>query len=425
MQTIEAKAMVESGVLDDKFMELYVDSAGLAYQKKRYIKAIEEFENNFMSREISIFSAPGRSEIVGNHTDHQRDKVLATSVNLDAIAIVSKIEDDVVQVVSEGFDYITISLSDLSYREDEKETSNALVKGVMASLKNMNYNIGGFQAYITSNVLTGAGLSSSAAFETIIGTIVSNLYNNGGIDNIAIAVAGKNAENIYFGKPCGLMDQMACAVGGMVAIDFADAALPEVKQINIDLNKYGYSMCITDTKGSHADLTDEYATIPKEMKEVAECLGKEVLAEVESEVFYCNISNIRNKLGDRAVLRAIHFIEENKRVARAVEALKAENIESFLAQIKASGASSFQYLQNVYSITDIMHQNISVALAVSDSILEEDGVSRVHGGGFAGTIQAFVKNDLVEDYRNKMDKIFGSGACTIIKIRNVGGVQIL
>lgn len=425
MQTIEAKAMVESGVLDDKFMELYVDSAGLAYQKKRYIKAIEEFENNFMSREISIFSAPGRSEIVGNHTDHQRGKVLATSVNLDAIAIVSKIEDDVVQVVSEGFDYITISLSDLSYREDEKETSNALVKGVMASLKNMNYNIGGFQAYITSNVLTGAGLSSSAAFETIIGTIVSNLYNNGGIDNIAIAVAGKNAENIYFGKPCGLMDQMACAVGGMVAIDFADAALPEVKQINIDLNKYGYSMCITDTKGSHADLTDEYATIPKEMKEVAECLGKEVLAEVESEVFYCNISNIRNKLGDRAVLRAIHFIEENKRVARAVEALKAENIESFLAQIKASGASSFQYLQNVYSITDIMHQNISVALAVSDSILEEDGVSRVHGGGFAGTIQAFVKNDLVEDYRNKMDKIFGSGACTIIKIRNVGGVQIL
>lgn len=425
MQTIEAKAMVESGVLDDKFMELYVDSAGLAYQKKRYIKAIEEFENNFMSREISIFSAPGRSEIVGNHTDHQRGKVLATSVNLDAIAIVSKIEDDVVQVVSEGFDYITISLSDLSYREDEKETSNALVKGVMASLKNMNYNIGGFQAYITSNVLTGAGLSSSAAFETIIGTIVSNLYNNGGIDNIAIAVAGKNAENIYFGKPCGLMDQMACAVGGMVAIDFADATLPEVKQINIDLNKYGYSMCITDTKGSHADLTDEYATIPKEMKEVAECLGKEVLAEVESEVFYCNISNIRNKLGDRAVLRAIHFIEENKRVARAVEALKAENIESFLAQIKASGASSFQYLQNVYSITDIMHQNISVALAVSDSILEEDGVSRVHGGGFAGTIQAFVKNDLVEDYRNKMDKIFGSGACTIIKIRNVGGVQIL
>lgn len=425
MQTIEAKAMVESGVLDDKFMELYVDSAGLAYQKKRYIKAIEEFENNFMSREISIFSAPGRSEIVGNHTDHQRGKVLATSVNLDAIAIVSKIEDDVVQVVSEGFDYITISLSDLSYREDEKETSNALVKGVMASLKNMNYNIGGFQAYITSNVLTGAGLSSSAAFETIIGTIVSNLYNNGGIDNIAIAVAGKNAENIYFGKPCGLMDQMACAVGGMVAIDFADATLPEVKQINIDLNKYGYSMCITDTKGSHADLTDEYATIPKEMKEVAECMGKEVLAEVESEVFYCNISNIRNKLGDRAVLRAIHFIEENKRVARAVEALKAENIESFLAQIKASGASSFQYLQNVYSITDIMHQNISVALAVSDSILEEDGVSRVHGGGFAGTIQAFVKNDLVEDYRNKMDKIFGSGACTIIKIRNVGGVQIL
>lgn len=425
MQITEAKAMIESGVLDDKFMELYVDCSRLAHQKKRYIKAIEEFKSVFTSSEIKLFSAPGRSEIIGNHTDHQRGKVLAASVNLDAIAVVSKTEDDVVQVVSEGFERIIIPLSDLASGEGEKGTSIALIKGIMASLKKMNYNVGGFQAYVTSDVLIGAGLSSSAAFETLIGTIVSNLYNKGMIDNVEIAMAGKYAENIYFGKPCGLMDQMACAVGGMVSIDFSDSPFPKVEQIDIDLNKYGYSMCITDTKGSHADLTEEYAAVPKEMKSVAEYLGKEVLVEVEEEIVYRNIPEMRVKLGDRAVLRAIHFMEENKRVESAKKALKIQDIESFLTQIKMSGVSSFQYLQNVYSNKDIMHQNVSVALAVSESILKENGVSRVHGGGFAGTIQAFVKNDFTDEYKRKMDYIFGNGACRILRIRNVGGVQIL
>lgn len=425
MQITEAKAMIESSVLDDKFMELYVDCSRLAHQKKRYIKAIEEFKSIFTSSEIKLFSAPGRSEIIGNHTDHQRGKVLAASVNLDAIAVVSKTEDDVVQVVSEGFERIIIPLSDLASGEGEKGTSIALIKGIMASLKKMNYNVGGFKAYVTSDVLIGAGLSSSAAFETLIGTIVSNLYNSGMIDNIEIAMAGKYAENIYFGKPCGLMDQMACAVGGIVSIDFSDSSFPKVEQIDIDLNKYGYSMCITDTKGSHADLTEEYAAVPKEMKSVAEYLGKEVLVEVEEEVFYRNIPEMRVKLGDRAVLRAIHFMEENKRVESAKKALKIQDIESFLTQIKMSGVSSFQYLQNVYSNKDIMHQNVSVALAVSESILKENGVSRVHGGGFAGTIQAFVKNDFTDEYKRKMDYIFGNGACRILRIRNVGGVQIL
>lgn len=425
MKTTEVKAMIESGMLDDKLMELYVDYSRLAYQKNRYMKALEEYEKYYDEYEINLFSAPGRSEISGNHTDHQQGKVLAASVNLDAIAVVAKTEDNIIRVVSEGFDMITIPLSDLSYKEEEKETTTALVKGVVASLQKMNYGIGGFQAYITSDVLIGAGLSSSAAFETIIGTIVSHLYNNGRIGKVEIAMAGQCAENTYFGKPCGLMDQMACSVGSMVAIDFVDPLFPRVEQIKFDLNKFGYSLCITDTKGSHADLTADYAAVPKEMKAVAAYFGKEVLAEVQEEEFYRNIPEIRKELGDRAVLRTIHFMEENKRVVKAVDALKKQDVGSFLTQIKESGSSSFKYLQNVYTNADVEHQNMSVALAVSDSILKENGVARVHGGGFAGTIQAFVKNAFVEEYRNRMDGIFGSGACKILKIRNEGGVLIL
>lgn len=425
MKTTEVKAMIESGMLDDKLMELYVDYSRLAYQKNRYMKALEEYEKYYDEYEINLFSAPGRSEISGNHTDHQQGKVLAASVNLDAIAVVAKTENNIIRVVSEGFDMITIPLSDLSYKEEEKETTTALVKGVVASLQKMNYGIGGFQAYITSDVLIGAGLSSSAAFETIIGTIVSHLYNNGRIGKVEIAMAGQCAENTYFGKPCGLMDQMACSVGSMVAIDFVDPLFPRVEQIKFDLNKFGYSLCITDTKGSHADLTADYAAVPKEMKAVAAYFGKEVLAEVQEEEFYRNIPEIRKELGDRAVLRTIHFMEENKRVVKAVDALKKQDVGSFLTQIKESGSSSFKYLQNVYTNADVEHQNMSVALAVSDSILKENGVARVHGGGFAGTIQAFVKNAFVEEYRNRMDGIFGSGACKILKIRNEGGVLIL
>lgn len=425
MKTTEVKAMIESGMLDDKLMELYVDYSRLAYQKNRYMKALEEYEKYYDEYEINLFSAPGRSEISGNHTDHQQGKVLAASVNLDAIAVVAKTEDNIIRVVSEGFDMITIPLSDLSYKEEEKETTTALVKGVVASLQKMNYGIGGFQAYITSDVLIGAGLSSSAAFETIIGTIVSHLYNNGRIGKVEIAMAGQCAENTYFGKPCGLMDQMACSVGSMVAIDFVDPLFPRVEQIKFDLNKFGYSLCITDTKGSHADLTADYAAVPKEMKAVAAYFGKEVLAEVQEDEFYRNIPEIRKELGDRAVLRTIHFMEENKRVVKAVDALKKQDVGSFLTQIKESGSSSFKYLQNVYTNADVEHQNMSVALAVSDSVLKENGVARVHGGGFAGTIQAFVKNVFVEEYRNRMDGIFGSGACKILKIRNEGGVLIL
>lgn len=425
MNTTVVKTIIEEGKLNQRFTELYMDETCLAYQKNRYLKAVEKYETIFGAEEISLFSAPGRSEISGNHTDHQRGKVLAASVNIDVIAVVGKTEDNAIRIVSEGFDMITILLNDLSFQEDEKETTTALIKGVAASLKNKNYKIGGFTAYITGDVLIGGGLSSSAAFETVIGTVFSHLYNDGKISQAEVAIAGQYAENVYFGKPCGLMDQMACSFGGMVAMDFKDSLLPQVEQIKNDFNKFGYSLCITDTKGSHADLTDDYATIPEEMKAVAAYFGKEVLAEVKEEEFYKKISEIRRKTGDRAVLRAIHFMEENKRVVRATEALKNQDVQGFLAEIKASGLSSFRYLQNVYTNTDIRHQNISVALAVSENVLKENGVSRVHGGGFAGTIQAFVSNEHVEEYRNRMDEIFGTGACKILKIRKDGGMKII
>lgn len=425
MKTAEVKMLIESGFLDEKLTDLYVDYSRIAYQKSRYIKALDEFEKCFGACDVEVYSAPGRSEISGNHTDHQHGKVLAASVNLDAIAVVSKTESEEVNIVSEGFDRITVSLKELSMKESEKETTTALTKGVLAGLERMGYQNGGFNAYVTSDVLIGAGLSSSATYETIIGTIVSHLYNVGRIGETEIAMAGQYAENTYFGKPCGLMDQMACSVGSMVAIDFVDPLSPKVNQIEFDLNEFGYSLCITDTKGSHADLTADYAAVPKEMKAVAAFLGKEVLAEVSEEDFYKNLPEIRKELGDRAVLRAIHFMEENKRVSMAVEALKKQDVDSFLTQIKASGVSSFQYLQNVYTNSDVKHQNVSVALAISESILGDNGVARVHGGGFAGTIQAFVKNDFVKNYRTGMDAVFGAGACKILKIRKCGGTKVL
>ncbi len=425
MNTVALKSMIKEGMLDQRLRELYVNDAEPINQRNRYLNAIKEYETIWGEGEISLFSAPGRSEISGNHTDHQHGKVLAASVNLDTIAVASKRDDNMICVMSEGLGEVVVPLDTLSASEKEKETTAALIRGVAAALQNRNYNIGGFSAYITSDVLIGAGLSSSAAFETIIGTILSYFYNDGRIGKAEIAMAGQYAENVYFGKPCGLMDQMACAVGGMVAIDFGNSVSPLLEEIKIDFNEFGYCLCITDTKGSHADLTAEYAAIPKEMKSVAGYFGKDVLAEVEEEKFYQNIPEIRKELGDRAVLRAIHFMEENKRVMRAVDALKRQNIQDFLVEIKESGASSFRYLQNVYASADVTRQSLSVALAVSDSVLKENGVARVHGGGFAGTIQAFVKNDYVEEYRNRMDAVFGTGACKILKIRKEGGVKII
>lgn len=419
------KKQFSEGAHDALLKDIYVDESKLDYVKNRYMEAINKFEALFGEAEVSIFSAPGRSEIGGNHTDHQHGEVLAASINKDCIAVVQKIDEPKVQFVSGGYSLITVSTEDLEQRDSEKESTFSLVKGVLAGVKNHGYHIGGFRAYITSDVLIGAGLSSSAAFETLIGTILSGLYNDMKISPIDIAIIGQYSENVYFGKPCGLMDQMASSVGSLVHIDFCNPKAPMVEKVEFDFDKQGYSLCITDTKGSHADLTSEYAAVPAEMKAVAARFGKEVLREVSLDDILASAAKIREELGDRAFLRALHFQAENKRVEDQVEALKQNRMEDFLKLIKASGDSSYKYLQNVYTNQDIKHQNVSVALAVSDMFLGESGVSRVHGGGFAGTIQAFVRNEAVAEYKANMDRIFGEGACDVLKVRKYGGMRVL
>ena len=402
-----------------------MDEDKISYQKQRYVNAIESYIEEFGEDDVEIYSAPGRSEVGGNHTDHQHGEILAASINLDAIGIVKKTDDMKVSILSKGYTLTTISLENLDMQEEEKETTIALIKGVVAGLANRGYKIGGFKAYITSDVLIGAGLSSSAAYETLIGNIVSGLYNNMSVSAEEIAIIGQFAENVYFGKPCGLMDQMACSIGNMVHVDFADINNPKVEKVTFDLNKYGYSLCITDTKGSHADLTADYAAVPEEMKKVAAFFGKEVLLGLTVDDILENIVKVREQVGDRGVLRALHFIRENERVQKEVSYLSDEDIEGFLKTVAASGNSSYKYLQNVYSNADVQHQNVSLALAISEDFLGDNGVSRVHGGGFAGTIQAFVKNDIVIEYQKIMDKVFGQGACSVLKIRKYGGMKVL
>ena len=425
METRRIISEIENGNYDNLFLDIYVDEDKISYQKQRYVNAIESYIEEFGEDDVEIYRAPGRSEVGGNHTDHQHGEILAASINLDAIGIVKKTDDMKVSILSKGYTLTTISLENLDMQEEEKETTIALIKGVVAGLANRGYKIGGFKAYITSDVLIGAGLSSSAAYETLIGNIVSGLYNNMSVSAEEIAIIGQFAENVYFGKPCGLMDQMACSVGNMVHVDFADINNPKVEKVTFDLNKYGYSLCITDTKGSHADLTADYAAVPEEMKKVAAFFGKEVLLGLAVDDILENIVKVREQVGDRGVLRAIHFIRENERVQKEVSYLSDEDIVGFLKTVAASGNSSYKYLQNVYSNADVQHQNVSLALAISEDFLGDNGVSRVHGGGFAGTIQAFVKNDIVTEYQKIMDKVFGQGACSVLKIRKYGGMKVL
>ena len=416
---------IESGKEDERFLDLYADEEMLEYQKNRYIEALDKFKSIYGDEKVVIFSAPGRSEVMGNHTDHQQGEILAASINLDAIAVVHPLKERVVKVTSDGYKEIKVDLDNLKCTSGEKGGTKALIKGVLKGFEYKNHKIGGFEAYVTSDVLIGAGLSSSAAFETLMGTILNHLYNKGTVTDIEIAIIGRFAENVYFGKPCGLMDQMACSVGNLVHVDFADVDNPKVEKIDFDLSKHGYSLCITDTKGSHADLTDEYAAIPREMKNVAGFFGQPVLLGITGEDIMENMVPLRAKYGDRAVLRSLHFLMENQRVQEGVAALKKENVPKFLSAVRASGKSSFEYLQNVYTSSDVQHQNVSLALAISDMTLDENSAaSRVHGGGFAGTIQAFVKNKDVKKYKEAMDKVFGKNACKVLKIRKYGGVQV-
>ncbi len=429
MKVDELISYIEEEKLNNKLLDIYLDSSKIQYQKERYSNAVKKYkelyENNAgYSDEVILVSAPGRTEVCGNHTDHQHGEVLAASINDDAIAVVGI--SDSVNIMSEGYPMISFSLDDISKRSEEEGTTLALIKGVLAGCRDRGFMIGGFNAYITSDVLGGSGLSSSAAFETVIGNILSYLYNDGGIDAVTIAKIGQYAENYYFGKPCGLMDQMACSVGGLCHIDFANPEEPVIEKIQVDLDEYGYVLCITDTKGSHADLTPDYAAVPSEMKSIAAFFEKDVLHELTEEDVIKNISALREKNGDRAVLRALHFFEENLRVRQEAASLKEHKFDIFLENVSKSGNSSYKYLQNVYTNHDISHQNVSIALCISEMVLDDKGgVARVHGGGFAGTIQAFVKQDFIDTYKEAMDNVFGEGACAVLKIRKYGGIKVM
>ena len=390
----------------------------------------DKFINQFGSSPSVLISSPGRTELGGNHTDHQNGQVLAAAVNLQVSAAVAGggVPDaanefgSLVEIYSEGFGLVKLDITDLSPCEDEVGTTAGLVRGVLAGLVDQGFKVGGFKAYIISDVPPGSGLSSSAAFEVLIGRIQSELYNEGSVSPVELARIGKFAENEYFGKPCGLMDQMASAFGGIIYIDFAYDDCPIIEEIDFDFDKCGYKLCITNTGGSHADLTDEYAAVLAEMMAVAELFGQEKLRGITTEQIIEKATDIRDKAGDRALLRALHFAGETERAKAQAEALKDGNFGEFLRLVKESGDSSYKLLQNIYAgdtggaCVGGGDQPIAVGLAVSEAVLGEDGVCRVHGGGFAGTIQAFVKNEAVGRYKEVMDKLFGDGACMVMKI---------
>lgn len=392
------------------------------FQKKRSLNT--GFTAAFGGVPKRYFSAPGRTEIGGNHTDHQRGCVLAGAVNLDIQAAVRVNGTDTIRILSHGYPMSEVVLSELFPKPEEINTTPALIRGIAARFCQLGCKVRGFDAYMESTVLPGSGLSSSAAYEVLVGTIINGLFNDGKATQPEIAQIGQYAENVFFGKPCGLMDQMASAVGGMVAIDFADKHDPLIESVDFDLSAAGYALCIIDSRASHADLTDEYAAIPKELKTICTHFGKEVLTEVSQSDFYAAIPVLREKCGDRAVLRAIHFYQENQRVPRQVAALRAGNFDAFLSLVKQSGHSSFMYLQNVIPAGYTDHQDMAIALALCDHYLQSRGAYRVHGGGFAGTVQAFVPFDLLDSFREGIDSILGAGACHVLTIRPQGGVEM-
>lgn len=427
MKAKELINQLNNSGLKEELSVLYGADASVLYtQRHRYSKAIERFTEIFPEREdVHLFSAPGRSEIGGNHTDHQRGCALGAAVNLDVVAVVAFHDEGVIRLYSEGYGMTEIDLSDLDIHENEKGKSIGIVRGIAARFAQMGVKIGGFDAYSVSDVLSGSGLSSSAAFETLVGTIIDVQYNDGKAGEIEIAKIGQYAENVYFGKGSGLLDQMVCSVGGFVFLDFRDAEQPVVEKHSFDFAKAGYNLCITDTKGSHSDLTDDYVAVPSEMKQVAAQFGKEVLREVDEKEFFQAIPALRGKCSDRAILRAMHFFGENNRAIAEADALDRGDPERFFTLYHQSADSSANLLQNLYATKKPLEQGIPLAIAVSKSVLGNDASVRVHGGGFAGTIQAFVPLDQTEAYREKMDALFGAGSCYVLRIRPVGGVKIV
>ena len=407
------------------FRKLYgTDETVLSEQAHRYAALMGNFEKKYGTDDVALFSSPGRTEIGGNHTDHNYGRVLAGAVNLDNIAVAAQNGTNKIHIQSVGYPEFEVDLSDLTINESDFYTSASLVKGICARMKEQGYQIGGFCACVEGRVPQGSGLSSSASFEVLIGAIVNHLFNDGRMDSVENAIIGQWSENNYFGKPCGLMDQTACSVGGLITIDFKDPANPVVKEVDFDFVATNFALVITDTGGNHADLNNEYASLPVEMKSVAAEFGAKVLREVTLEQIVEKIPAIREKVGDRALLRAFHFEGDNERVVKQVAALEQGDFQSFLEMVVESGYSSYMYNQNIYPVTNIREQGISLALALSEMLLKGFGAWRVHGGGFAGTIQAFVPQDKLDEYVNTLEHVFGKGKCHKLFIRAEGAIEL-
>lgn len=421
MNICEVKSAVREGKFDDSFNMLYGD---VTTARERYYKALESFEELYGDSDgIRLFSAPGRTEVGGNHTDHQHGSVLAGSVNLDVIAIVSLNNDGKIRIKSEGYPMDTVTVGEFSKTPGEEGKAISLIRGVCNRFEALGCDIKGFNAYTTSNVLKGSGLSSSAAFEVLVGNIVNNLFG-GNASPIEIAKIGQFAERDFFGKPCGLLDQMASSLGGFTYADFADPADPITESIDLDIKSYGYTLCVVDTGGNHANLTGDYADITLECRQISNALGVDFLRDASTDKFYSEIASLRKECGDRAVLRAFHFFNEQNRVGEQRAALKSGDFEAFLKMVNASGQSSYDYLQNLYSTSAVNEQGLSLAIALTKQFLGDTGACRVHGGGFAGTIQCYIPTERLDSYKAMIENAFGEGSCCILNIRPVGGYEI-
>lgn len=416
----QLKQFIMQGGYDDQFLELY---GTRDVPRLRYAGLCDEALVRFGDREAVFFSAPGRTEVGGNHTDHQLGAVLAAAISLDIACIAVKTEDQSIIYTSDAFTVNPVDISDTAIHPEEQNTTEALIRGIAAGFRIRDYKTGGFSCYAESNVLPGSGMSSSAAFEVLIGTILSHFYNDGNIDPVEIAKCGQYAENVYFMKASGLMDQTASSVGGFVAIDFYDKENPRITPVLCDLDAYGYDLLITDVKASHADLSDEYSLIPQEMKLAAGLLNQDVLSRVTVDDVASHAKEIRETFGDRTFLRAYHFVKETERAKQEKEALENKDIKHFLSLVNESGRSSYMYLQNVLVKGEDRNQALALSLALSDYVLGSEGAFRVHGGGFAGTIQAFVPKAKTKEYIAVMESVFGEGCVYVLKIRSAGGYR--
>ena len=422
-------AALKNGGFDEKLAALYApngDKSALEAARARAVHVTEAFAAQFGDAEnAALFSGPGRTEIGGNHTDHQHGRVLCGSVDLDTLACAAPNGRGVIRVISEGYPVVVVSLDSLLPREEEQNTSAALVRGVAAKLTELGYPLSGFDAYAVSNVIAGAGLSSSASFEVLLGSIFNRFFCEGKLDSVTIAKVGQYAENVYFNKPCGLMDQMGSSIGGAVFIDFADPANPVVERADYDFSQSGHALCIVDTGSCHADLTDDYADITREMGAVAAHFGRQFLRDVPEADFRAAIPALRAECGDRAVLRAMHFFSDDRRAAAEAQALKDGDFDRFLALVNDSGLSSELLLQNIWSPGAPREQAVSLALTIGKELLGGEGAIRVHGGGFAGTIQAWVPNDRLAVFKSGMEAVLGEGKCHILRIRPQGGCVVV